>query len=238
MSHAHHFDESNPHGEPHAQHVIVPPITLRTVLAFLLMFTVLTVGIAQAEVWAQGYFGFEFPKWVNILVAMTIATVKSVLVMAFFMQLRYDNAMNTIVMLFCFFAVGLFLFFSGLDLFTRDWVTDFKSTYVVPGGSGPSGAKPYTAIAKDKWLEQWGPDKFERLKAASKHGHGHGHDDHAAMSSASRSRPLLGETGALSTTDAHGHDDGHKSDHGKDAHGEEKGHTSEAPQGGAPKVSH
>lgn len=212
MSHAKHFDESNPHHEPHAEHVIVPPITLRAVLAFLLLFTALTVGIAQAEVWAQGYFGFEFPKWVNIVVAMSIATVKSVLVMAYFMQLRYDNAMNTIVMLFCFFAVGLFLFFSGLDLFTRNWVTDYKSTYVVPGGTGADGARPYTAVAKNKWLEQWGPEKYERLKAASKHGHGHGHDDHASLSSPARTRPMLGLTSALSTAEEHhetGHDAGH-----------------------------
>ena len=72
------FDELDPHGfdkaagHGHGSHVIVGPFTLRAVLAFLLIFTVLTVFLAQAEVWAQGYFHIELPWWVKVVGAMSI----------------------------------------------------------------------------------------------------------------------------------------------------------------------
>lgn len=191
------FDEYDPHHGGHHEHVIVPPFVLRTVLTILLMFTVLTVGVAQAEEWAMGYFDIELPRWVNVVGAMTIAVIKAVLVMAYFMQLRFDTALNTVVMLFTFAAVGLFLFFTGLDLFTRDKIFDFKATYVVAGGTFEPG-KPLVKVSRDRWLEKWGPDKFAVLEG---HAHAHGSHGEAAppASSASLSRPRSGETGALLT---------------------------------------
>lgn len=200
MAHAaHHFSESNPHGEKHHGHPIIPPITLSTVLAILLFFTVLTVGLAQLEVWIQGYFNIVLPHWVNIAIAMSIATVKAVLVMAIFMQLRYDNKMNTVVMLFTFFAVGLFLFFSGLDLFTRDRVTPWKAQTVVKGGTGfmvsQANGKPITQAARDRAITLWGPEKFARIEAATLHGHDHGHGaSDSPFSNASKSRAPRGVT--------------------------------------------
>jgi hypothetical protein len=91
---------------------------------------------------------------------MSIAVVKSLLVMAYFMQLRYDNPINTVAMLFCFFALGLFLMFTGLDLFTRGWVYDFKSGPVVAGGTGKgvTGAndQPMVTAAKVRFKELLG----------------------------------------------------------------------------------
>ena len=162
MAHtAHHFNESNPHGEQHHGHPIIPPITLTTVLGILLFFTVLTVGLAQFEVWIQGYFHIVLPHWVNIAIAMSIATVKAVMVMAIFMQLRYDNRMNTVVMLFTFFAVGLFLFFSGLDLFTRDRVTPWKAQYVVQGGTGFKAA--YCPVENQEYAQFQAEMKKEKV---------------------------------------------------------------------------
>lgn len=196
MAHtAHHFNESNPHGEQHHGHPIIPPITLTTVLGILLFFTVLTVGLAQFEVWIQGYFHIVLPHWVNIAIAMSIATVKAVMVMAIFMQLRYDNRMNTVVMLFTFFAVGLFLFFSGLDLFTRDRVTPWKAQYVVQGGTGfmvsQANNKPIVEAAKDRAITHWGPEKYERIRAATLHGH-EGGEQEFQFSDANRSRAPRG----------------------------------------------
>lgn len=196
MSHtAHHPSESNPHGEQHHGHPIIPPITLTTVLGILLFFTVLTVGLAQFEVWVQNYFHIVLPHWVNIAIAMSIATVKAVMVMAIFMQLKYDNRMNTVVMLFTFFAVGLFLFFSGLDLFTRDRVTTWKAQYVVQGGTGngvtQANNKPIVEAAKDRAITAWGPEKYERIKAATLGGHA-GHTEEFKYSDANRSRAPRG----------------------------------------------
>lgn len=134
MAHAH----TDSHGhDSHGDHghKIVGPIILRSVLAILLVFTVLTVGQAQFEQWFQGQFDFMFPKWVNIVVVMAIASVKAALVMAYFMQLRYDNPLNTMIMAFCYFAVVIFIGFTSMDLLTRDRVTPWKSGPVVAGGT-------------------------------------------------------------------------------------------------------
>src|SRR5258705_514781 len=83
----------NPHA--HHGHFIVPGSTLLLVFIALLMFTFMTVGAAKAEeAFAHG-FGIIIPQWVNVLVALSIAVVKTALVVGFFMQLRYDNPLNT-----------------------------------------------------------------------------------------------------------------------------------------------
>ena len=165
MSHSHAantpraFDEVDPHGQhlhgQHESHVIVGPFLLRSVLAVLLLFTVLTVGFAQAEIAIQNWLGFELPWWINVVGAMSIAVVKSLLVMAIFMQLKYDNPINTVAMLFCFFALGLFLLFTGLDLFTRGWIYEFKAPQVVAGGTGQGVATangmPIADAARDRF---------------------------------------------------------------------------------------
>ena len=222
-THAAAFNELDPHGAgshgQHESHVIVVPFQLRTVLIILLFFTALTVGLAQAEVFISGFLEITLPWWVNVAVAMSIAVVKSVLVMAIFMQLRYDNPINSILMAFCFFALFLFLFFSGLDLFSRGRIYDFKVAQVVPGGTGSgvtsTGGKPVVIAAHDRWMEAWGPEKFERIKKDRKgHGHGYGKDHGQEASSANRSRPVVGATGALDTAaaphaDEYGHGTGH-----------------------------
>ena len=78
----------------------------------------------------------EIPKWVNIVGAMSIATVKAVLVCAFFMQLRYDKALNTYAILFSLLGVGLFLTFTMIDLGGRGFNEEFKQGPVVAGGTG------------------------------------------------------------------------------------------------------
>jgi cytochrome c oxidase subunit 4 len=218
-----HFNETDPHGGTPHTHVIVPPITLKLILGALLFFTVLTVATAQLEVAIMNYFNILLPAWVNVAGAMLIATVKAVLVMAYFMQLRYDNPMNTIIMLFCFFAVGLFLMFTSIDLFTRDLVYKDKGTYVVAGGTY-GGDKPLVAIRKEEWIAAWGPEKYAKLKEGlshGKHGHGHAHDDHAH--SAQQSRGAAAPSGALNTAaekhDDHGHSHG-EAKPAKDVHGD------------------
>ncbi|RYZ70867.1 MAG: hypothetical protein EOP09_05465 [Proteobacteria bacterium] len=52
-------------------------------------------------------------------VAFLIATVKAVLVMMFFMHLKYDSIINRVTFGAGFFFLALLLFFSGLDIWTR-----------------------------------------------------------------------------------------------------------------------
>lgn len=67
---------------------------------------------------------------------MSIAVVESLLVLAIFMQLRYDNPINAMIVAFSLLGVGLFIGFTALDLTTRDRIYDFKAGQVVPGGTG------------------------------------------------------------------------------------------------------
>lgn len=136
---AHVLDETDPHGfaAGHSHgHTIIPSITLRTVLLALLVMTVMTVGAAQLEHYVQIALDIKLPHWVNICVALSIAVVKSALVLMYFMQLKYDNPINTIVFLFTLFAMALFLGFSMLDLGSRATVYQYKSGEVQKGGMG------------------------------------------------------------------------------------------------------
>lgn len=210
------FNELDPHGAEghgqHASHVIVGPLTLRTILAILLVLTVATVGLAQAEVAIQNAFHIELPWWVNVAVAMSIAVVKALLVMAFFMQLKYDNPINSVLMLFTFGALAIFLFFSGLDLFSRGEIDQIKVAQITPGGTGKqvkgTGDKPLVVAARERMMERLkeraGADEaaaaieFARIEAdIAGHGHGEGSDHLVVVTDASHSRPRLGVSDAL-----------------------------------------
>ncbi|MFK7884282.1 MAG: cytochrome C oxidase subunit IV family protein [Phycisphaerales bacterium] len=139
------WNPEDPHGtSTHAHgHVVVGWKLQIGILAALMFFTALTVGFYNAEKWAEAAFLIHLPNWVNIVGAMSIASIKATLVCMYFMQLRYDKPLNTFALLFCLFAVGLFLFFSALDLSTRGWVNDFKYGEISdntgagnPGGTG------------------------------------------------------------------------------------------------------
>ena len=78
------------------------------VLISLLILTALTVAVAQIDFGA-----------LNAFIAMLIATVKAVLVLLYFMHLKYDDKLYWLVFASSVFFVGLLYFFSKLDLITR-----------------------------------------------------------------------------------------------------------------------
>ena len=132
------FDPTDPHGTGqghHGHHIISAP-TLMIVLLLLLFFTLLTVGLSRGEVWVQDTFDVVLPQWLNVIIAMSIATIKAVLVCAYFMGLRFDKALNSIIMLVCVAAVICFLFFTAIDLGNRDAVSPVRATVPTPGGTG------------------------------------------------------------------------------------------------------
>jgi cytochrome c oxidase subunit 4 len=209
------FNELDPHGfeghGQHASHVIVAPLTLRLVLAALLFFTLLTVGLAQLEVAIQNYFDILLPWWVNVAVAMSIATVKALLVMAYFMQLKYDNPINTILMLFTFGALMLFLFFTGLDLLSRGAIDPIKQQSIIAGGTGRqvkgTGDKPLVVAARERLMNRLmesegsvaaAEARFALIKADITGGHA-AHADEHPLPTANRTFPRHGPSGALST---------------------------------------
>lgn len=204
-----HFNELDPHGAEagHHSHVIIGTTQLRLVLAVLLFFTALTVGLAQLEVWIADFFDFVFPYWVNIVIAMSIAVVKSLFVLAIFMQLRYDNPINAMIVAFSLLGVGLFIGFTALDLTTRDRIYEFRAGQVVAGGTGGgSGVGNLVEQARERYLEKLTLELGSRQAALAeyqrqydkKHKGHHGHDEHVG-SSPNHSRPKVGLSGALST---------------------------------------
>ena len=131
------LDQMDPHHDiAHHGHVIISPRTLVSVLLALLFFTIITVFASRAEIWFDHTFGVPVPQLANVLIALSIAVVKTVLVALFFMQLRYDNPLNALVLLFCLFAFALFLFFSMTDLGTRGILYPYKAGEIQLGGMG------------------------------------------------------------------------------------------------------
>ncbi len=134
------WDQADPHGEHPGHdsdaHFVANWRMQVIVLGALLFFTALTVAFYNLEAWIEVAFEIDLPLWVNIAGAMGIAVIKGLLVAAFFMQLRYDKALNSFVMLFCLLGVGLFLTFSMIDLGSRDLIDEHKAGEIIPGGTG------------------------------------------------------------------------------------------------------
>ncbi|MEM1071547.1 MAG: cytochrome C oxidase subunit IV family protein [Planctomycetota bacterium] len=228
--HGFHADEGHDHG-----HVIVPWQTLTLVLLALLFFTMLTVFQARVEIYAAYEWGWQIPGWVNIVLAMAIATVKGTLVVLYFMQLRYDRGVNGILFLFTIFAVWLFLMFTMIDLNGRNTITEWRAGEIVSGGSGigisvPAGrdaeGNPIRAglsgsivdHARESYIAEKGytQEEYDK-KFADKHAGHHG-DHHENSKDHSRVptglTPGLFETGPWAEIgkDDHGHHDGHGDD--------------------------
>jgi cytochrome c oxidase subunit 4 len=84
-----------------------PGVYLRTLLT-LLVLTAITVGAA----------GIQFGS-ANVVIALTIATIKAILVALFFMHLAHDKPVNAIIAMAGFIFLGIFLLFDLLDFDTR-----------------------------------------------------------------------------------------------------------------------
>lgn len=165
-SHADHFDA---HGHKDHGHVIVSVATLRLVLGALLFFTLLTVGAAKGEQWIAEVFNVTIPQSINVFVALSIAVVKTLLVVTFFMQLKYDNPLNTMIFVFTILTVAFFLGFTSLDLGNRGTIDRTKVHYIRPGGTGLASTEsmPITEFAK------------LQAKRAETYDPHHGHHAHA-----------------------------------------------------------
>jgi cytochrome c oxidase subunit IV len=135
--HAGPHDHDHGHGHEHEhQHYIIPMRKLLTVLGILLLFTGLTVVAANAEILWMKAFDVVLPQWVNVAVALSIAAVKSIIVAAYFMQLRYDAPFNSLIAVFTIIVLTFFLGFTMIDLGSRKALYDYKGTPIVEGGTG------------------------------------------------------------------------------------------------------
>ncbi len=99
--------DSHDHDGLH-QHHIIPFAILGRVCFALLVLTALTVGTSRLHL---GIFAAP--------VAFLIALVKALLVMAFFMGLKYDLKSNRVIFGVGFFVLAVMIFFCALDIWTR-----------------------------------------------------------------------------------------------------------------------
>jgi len=86
------------------------------VWAALLVLTAVTVFVATLDL---GPF--------NAIVALTIATIKALLVMLFFMELRYSTALTKVAVIAAVFFLFLLVGLTLSDYMTRGW-----SSYINP----------------------------------------------------------------------------------------------------------
>lgn len=90
------------------EHHLMSFKTHMAVIGALFVLTVVTVWVAQ----------FDFGA-ANVAIALAVATVKAVLVMAYFMHLKWDSMMNRVLLGSSFFFLALLTLFLYLDIFTR-----------------------------------------------------------------------------------------------------------------------
>jgi cytochrome c oxidase subunit 4 len=98
----------------------------------LLILTAITVGAA----------GFDFGSG-NVVIALTIATIKGTLVALFFMHLKWDKPVNAVIAMAGFLFLGIFLMFCLLDFDSRNnfMPATMKPTVVrLAPGTAPAGA--------------------------------------------------------------------------------------------------
>lgn len=188
MSHAaaahHHAEEFDARGHKDHGHIIVNIWTLRTVLAVLLFFTLLTSGAAVAEEWVSQTFNVVVPQAINVGVALSIAVVKTALVVLFFMQLKYDNPLNSMIFVFTVLTVAFFLGFTALDVGNRKTIDSYKGNYIYRGGTGLGGKmQPNESIAD--WAKRAAAAEAAHGHAAA--GHGHGGKSHELLGSFTQS---------------------------------------------------
>ena len=98
------------HDHPHAHdHSGAPALYLRT-LIMLLILTVITVAAA----------GIKFSSSsVNVVIALTIASIKAILVALFFMHLKSEKSVNSVIATAGFLFLGIFLMFCLIDADSR-----------------------------------------------------------------------------------------------------------------------
>lgn len=201
------FPAGASYAHSHHGHTIVSKRILVGILVLLMLFTGLTVMAAQIEVFIAHTFDVTIPQWLNAVVALSIAAVKSVLVAMFFMQLRYDNPMNALVAIFTIFTLAFFLGFTMIDLGNRKIIYAYKGEQIIAGGTSlQTGAgKSHAELARLRADEEIArlqaegkplPKHLQKYLDHKSHGHGaHGHGDHADdASSANASRVRTGLT--------------------------------------------
>jgi cytochrome c oxidase subunit IV len=103
-------DPSNVVNPEHADHHIVTPVTYGIVFATLLVFTGITVAAA-----------FKNLGILNPIVALAIACTKAVVVILFFMHVKYQSKLVKLTVISGFFTFLVLITMTLTDYISRAW---------------------------------------------------------------------------------------------------------------------
>lgn len=98
-----------------AQHVIIPQRIYILIFVTLLLLTLLTVDVA-----------FYDSGWLNLYIALAIATCKAALVVLYFMHVRYSSRLTWLFVGAGIFWLAILLVFTLSDYLTRGHLTNPK----------------------------------------------------------------------------------------------------------------
>src|ERR1700761_9438766 len=110
MSDQHYHDPANVTNPEHAEHHIVSPLQYGFVYIALLIGTAITVGAAYVEL---GVF--------NPIVALAIACTKAVIVILFFMHVKYQSKLIKLTVASGFFTFLVLITMTLSDYISRAW---------------------------------------------------------------------------------------------------------------------
>ena len=110
MSDPQYHDASNVLNPEHSSHHIVTPIQYLMVFGTLLVFTGITVGAAYLE---MGIF--------NPIIALAIASFKAVVVILFFMHVKYQSHLIKVTVGAGFFTFIVLITMTLVDYMSRAW---------------------------------------------------------------------------------------------------------------------
>ena len=103
-------DPANVVNPEHADHHIITPVTYSIVFATLLLFTGITVGAAYVDLGV-----------LNPIVALAIASFKAVIVILFFMHVKYQSKLVKMTVAAGFFAFLVLVTMTLTDYMSRAW---------------------------------------------------------------------------------------------------------------------
>jgi len=101
-----HSEQLNTEPTHHEQHIVGPKVYL-TIFGALLAFTAITVAASYLELYVF-----------NAVVALAIACIKAVLVVLFFMHVKYSSRLTKLTV-----AAGVFTFFVLITMTMTDYIS-------------------------------------------------------------------------------------------------------------------
>lgn len=142
MAHANPMAHAPETAAAHHGHHVIPKALLYKVFGGLIFLTIVTVLTAQVDIGA-----------LNVPLALTIAISKAMLVVTFFMALKYDTKVNTLVFSSGVLFVVIFLTFTLLDTVFRgdlgnvgkETIMDMERREAMLRGEAPAGGAAHDA---------------------------------------------------------------------------------------------